>query len=107
MQELLNSEVRQLALNLGQQHRPEVVELACLGIVVCGHLQQTQAVQGMNLGPLVTLQSRLIRQWAAAKGLNWSDVIDAYDAIMRSGQTLAYLTKASQPLPDPITTSLR
>ena len=107
MQDLLNSEIRQLALNLGQEHRAEAVELACLGVVVCGHLQQTSDITGMNLGPLITLQSNLIRSWAAAKGLRWADVIDAYDALNRAGHTAAVLSNMSRPLGNGLTTGLR
>lgn len=61
MHDLFNSEIRSLALSLGQQHQREAVELAALASVVCGRLQATENMRGIALGPMVTLQSRMVR----------------------------------------------
>ncbi|QXV72207.1 hypothetical protein Acf1_000010 [Acidovorax phage ACF1] len=97
MQDLLNSEIRTLALSVGEGRAAEAIELAALASVVCGHLKITARDRGMNLGSLMALQSRLVRSWADAKGVRWSEVIDAYDAIQRAGKTAAYLAEASKP----------
>lgn len=106
MKDLLNSEIRTLALTVGQGRSTEAIELAALASVVCGHLKVTAHDRGLNIGRMMALQSRLVRSWADSKGLRWSDVIDAYDAIQRAGQTAAYLAEVSRPV-ELVTTGLR
>lgn len=98
MKDLLNSEIRTLALTVGEGRSTDAIELAALASVVCGHLRYTAQDRGMYIGRMVALQSRMVRSWADAKGLRWSEVIDAYDAIQRAGQTAAYLAEASKPV---------
>lgn len=97
MKDLLNSEIRTLALTLGQERSADAVEIAALASVVCGHLKFTTRTRGMDMSRLMALQSRMVRSWADTKGVRWSEVIDAYDAIQRAGKTAAYLAEASRP----------
>lgn len=82
MEQLLASELGQLADDPNSEHHSKAIQLACLRVLVCDHLNDLRDLTGMNTQPIIDIPKSMMQTWQDTAGLTWREVAKAYDAIV-------------------------
>ena len=74
MEKLLASELGQLADGLNSEHSPKVLQIACLRVLVCDHLNDLRGRTGMNTQPIIDIPKSMMQTWQDTAGLFSEDL---------------------------------
>ena len=74
MEQLLASELGQLAKGLDSEHRPKALQLACLRVLVCDHLHELRDRTSTNTKPIIGIQKSMMQTWLDTAGLFSEDL---------------------------------